>query len=221
MGVLGTVRADKIPEFEIKISDSDKLQFSKLIELGKDTSKLHLIVDMQRIGASLFNVKMEYTHFPPRSDKNKLFDMCMLKWPTKDDFLWSVASIPIEYRSIAEELAKECGLRLADGIPTIFNQDGAYQFPLTGSTVFTLENIAGHKVYNNDPNSMKILKDQEREQVDAIISADGIKLREEMKGQGYSDEQITRIFEHWDNGNEEYDEIPILNDGQHHHGNVL
>ena len=36
-------------------------------------------------------------------------------------------------------MAKECGLRLANGVPTIFDGDGAHQFPLEGPTVFTLE----------------------------------------------------------------------------------
>jgi hypothetical protein len=223
MSALGTIRSENIPpEIKLKkLSGIEEIQFSKLIELGKDTSKLHLIVDMQRIGAGLFNVKMEYTHFPPRSEKNTLFEMVMLRWPTQNDFLWAVSSFPIEYRSKAEEIAKECGLRIADGIPTVFNFDGAHQFPLSGSTAFTLENIAGHKVYNNDLDVTKKLKKQEHDQIDEIINADRIKIYEEMKEKGYSNEQIDRILSQWDEGNEEYDETPqILSDGQHRHGNI-
>lgn len=226
-GAIGSIRKDKIPEGTkvetlypagIAVRSNDAL-----IAQGKDTSKLHLIVEMGRIGAGLFNVKMEYTHFPPRSGKNNLFEMLLMQWPDPKSFLWAISSFPIEYRPQAESIARECGLRLADGIPTIFNQDGAHQFPLEGPTVFTLENIKGHQVYGNDAKAHDKLKSEERLAIDAIVGADRTKLVSEMTHKGYSGDQIKRIFSRWEfDGNEEYDEAPaITKDGQHRHKSPL
>ena len=143
IGALGSIRKDNIPE-GTKVDTLHTPGISEhgqeaLVVQGKDTSKLHLIVDTSRIGASLFNVKMEYTYFAPRSGKNYLFELVLMRWPDPNTFLWAIASFPIEYRPQAEAMAKECGLRLANGVPTIFDGDGAHQFPLEGPTVFTLE----------------------------------------------------------------------------------
>lgn len=221
-GALGTIRKEKLPPgtkvetlIAPGISERDNSAF---IQQGKDTSKLHLIVDTSRIGAGLFNVKMEYTYFAPRSGKNYLFEMVMMRWPDANSFLWTIASFPIEFRPQAEALAKECGLRFADGIPTVLNEDGAHQFPLEGPTVYTLENISGHQVYSNDRAKIESLKKEEHDAIDLIINADRAKLHAEMREQGYSDEQIERILMHWESGDDSYEESPaVATDGQHRH----
>jgi len=221
-GAMGSIRKDKIPEGTkvdtLHLPGIAERSNESLVVQGRDTSKLHLIVDMSRIGAGLFNVKMEYTYFAPRSGRNYLFEMVMMRWPDANTFLWAIASFPIEYRPQAEAMAKECGLRLADGIPTIFDHKGAHQFPLEGPTVFTLENVNGHQVYGNDRDAVEKLKKEEHAAIDAIIGADRAKLHAEMKGQGYTDEQIKRILNHWESGDEAYDEPPAAaSDGQHRH----
>lgn len=225
--MMGSMRKDSVPP-DMRAKGPEKHPFgvmerenTALIALDKDTKRLHLIVDMNRIGGKLFNVKMEYTYFAPRSGKNYLYEMVLIKWPDVSvgfQFLWAIASFPIEFRPQAEALAKECGLRIANGIPTIIDADGAHHFPLDGGTVFTLENITGHQVYKNDPDNQKRLREEESAACDAIISADRKKLHEEMAEQGYSEEQYTRILEHWDKGDEAYDEVPAMaKDGQHRH----
>jgi len=226
--MMGSMRKDKVPD-DMKRTQPEQHPFtmeqrenSALIAQGKDTSKLHLIVDMNRIGGKLFNVKMEYTYFAPRSGKNYLYEMVLMKWPDPSfaPFMWSICSFPISFRPQAEALAKECGLRLANGIPTIFMGDGAHHFPLDGETVFTLENITGHQVYNNDPENQARLRKEENDACDVIINADRKKLFDEMLDQGYAPDQIGRILAHWDTGDETYDEIPSMaKDGQHRHGN--
>jgi len=105
--MMGSLRPDKVPG-DMKINGPEKHPFgiaerenSAFIAQGKDTSKLHLIVDMNRIGGKLFNVKMEYTYFPPRSGKNYLYEMALLQWPRPDMFMWAVSSFPIEFRQTA------------------------------------------------------------------------------------------------------------------------
>lgn len=110
-------------------------------------------------------------------------------------------------------------MRFANGIPTIFDSEGAHHFPLDGPTVFTLENISGHQVYNNDPANQRKLREQENADCDVILVADRKKLFDEMLDQGYAPDQIGRILAHWDSGDEAYDETPALaKDGQHRHG---
>jgi hypothetical protein len=214
---LGSLRKDKIPE-GIQIIEQT---IDAFVDQGKNTNRLHLIVDMNRLGACLFNVKMEYTYFPPRSGKNHLFEMSILTWP-ENGFMWAVSSFPIEFRPQAEALANECGLRLADGIPTAFTDKGASRFPLDGETVFTLENIPGHQAYDNNPANFKRLKEEEDKAAGAIIDADRAKLFAEMQTKGYTAEQIKRILSHWEKGNEEYDEEPAgaTKEGQHRHGSI-
>lgn len=220
--ILGSVR--KVPqgieEIRPELTDSENETLKKQ---GQDTTRLHLVVDMNRLGAKIFNVKMEYTYFAPRSGKNYLFEMVLMSWPGGPmPFMWAICSFPIEYRPQAEELAKECGLRIADGIPTIFTGNGAQRFPLDGPTVFTLENITGHQAYANDPAMLEKLRNQEHDACDVITEGDCNKLKQEMRDSGYLDVQIERILAHWENGNESYDEAPALaRDGQHRHKKPL
>lgn len=187
------------------ISEEDNESLKKR---GKDETRLHLIVDLNRIGAKLFNVKLEHSFFPPRSGKNHLFEMAFLRWPDSFGLSWVISSFPIEYRSHAEATANECGLRFADGIPIIIDHRGDHSFPLSGPTVFTLENIRGHQIYENG--SLKDLEKEEMDLVEQILASDRLKLYEEMTIQGYSLDQIDRIVTEWDSGDQNYDETPSL-----------
>jgi hypothetical protein len=187
-------------------------------EQGKDTSQLHLILDMTRIGGNLFGVKMEYTYFPPRSGKNHLFNLVLMRWPS-NGIMWSILSFPIEFKPQAEEIAKECGLRLADGVPHVFDNKGAHVFPLEGETVFTLENIHNHQVYSNDPQKHQRLKQEELAACDAILKADTAKLRQEYLAKGYTNKQIDEMLSHWEMGDEAFELPPMfVKDGSHKHG---
>lgn len=209
-------------------ASSHKTPFSEsrpneeLATLGKDESQLHLIVDMTRLGAALFNVRTEYTHFPPRTPKNKLYNMRILKWPhlgtNAPQFTFSIASIPLEFRPTADEIAKECGLRLANGVPVFVNAEGAHLFPMDGPTVFTLENVGGHDVYRNKPQEYMRIYNEERDEMERIFAADRQRMVAELRVQGFTGDQIERLLAEWANGNEDYDETPQHTpDGPHRH----
>ena len=213
-GALGSTRKDKLPPgslvSKLHPSEYTEEQISTLTKKGEDNNKLHLISQMGRHGVSLFMVKMEYAYFPPRTAKNDLFEMVLLEWPEKNSLHWSIASFPIEFRAEAEKFAKECGLKFADGIPTLFGPDESIkQFPLDGKTVFTLENIPGHKTYTNDPKILKQLSDEENAACEIIFKADEERIKLDMARDGYSIEQIVRIFQKWNEGYSQYDEPPV------------
>jgi hypothetical protein len=90
-------------KFGVASADNDDLQ-----KAADDPSQFHIVGDINRIGVNLFMVKLEYTHYPPRSGKNHLFDFRILKWPN-DDFAmhWVICSIPIEDRPLAEKIVEE------------------------------------------------------------------------------------------------------------------
>lgn len=208
IGTLGSLR--DLPA-DIKINKSFVLspETASLFEkLSKDESRLHLIADCNRLGVSLFFITMEFTHFHPRRGNNKVFDICLFKWPD-NAFVWNIVSFPIEYKSKAEEILENCGLRIANGIPHLFDSDGAQIFPLDGKTVFTLENYTNHPCYSNDINIIKELREKEKAECNKILDKDRKEHIGELKEQGFLLEQIERMLGQWDKGNDKYEEIPF------------
>jgi hypothetical protein len=120
-----------------------------LVELAKDQTKIHIICMMMRVGVDFFFNHLEYTYFPPLTPENDEYDYCVFKW---NNLMWSICSIPLEKKPLAEESAKEAKMKLADGIPFMAGPVVAATrperledlevdwFPLNGETVFTLEN---------------------------------------------------------------------------------
>ena len=214
VGVIGSIRKSKLDNMQILppsgYAESDLKEFAKKT---KETDKLHLILESTRIGGHLFSVRLEYEFFPPRSGKNQLFEMAMLKWPLSKDndgLIWSVMSFPIEFKPDAERMARDCGLRLADGVPTsFFDGKKCTQFPICGDTAFTLEHIKGHPSYGCDQQTHAKLEAEEKAQCEAIFRADQEVMKVEMAQEGYSVDQIIRIIERMNAGDFDYDEKPI------------
>ena len=87
---------------------------------------------------------LENIHYKPGSDRNHLFLLRLLDW---QDILWTIVSIPIAEKANMERVAQVNGLRIANGVPTMFADGGIHSFPVSNDRVFTLENIHGHPVY--------------------------------------------------------------------------
>ncbi|MCR4286097.1 MAG: hypothetical protein NUW00_04355 [Candidatus Kaiserbacteria bacterium] len=88
---------------------------------------------------------LENSYFHPGTPRNHLFILRVLEWM---DILWGVVSIPIGEKHLMERSAQLNRLKVADGVPTMFVDDGAYHFPVSNERVFTLENIRGHPIYH-------------------------------------------------------------------------
>lgn len=194
---------------------SESRPIEELKELAKQPGKVHFVSQVDRPGVNLFAVRMEYTHYPPRSERNKLLELRIIPWPVfqgEPIMHWMVLTIPESAWDLATQMVKECGLRIADGIPMMFGGGGPQTFPMEGNNVYSLENSHEHPVYSHDQAAIEKLKKQEDEECRRIVMEDRKKLVGELHDQGYTDEQILRLFQHWDRADEDYDEEP--------HGNI-
>jgi hypothetical protein len=172
-----------------------------LRDLEKNPDKVHFVIQASRLGGRLFIVKLEYENYPPRTAKNKDYDLTIAKWPDDDwGLLWFVVSIPKKDYNLAEQVAKETGLRIADGVPTIIDMNGCVHFPISGPTVFSLESNAKSKVYDNDPDEIQRQLKAEDAECELIIQNDVERINLELRQEGYTDEQIVRIWQNWNEG---------------------
>jgi hypothetical protein len=133
--------------------------------LSNDPERLNIVINCLRPGARLFCVKLEYEHYDPLDpQQNDKFILIMNKWR---HLLITIVSVPATDRHIVEAVAKETGMRLADGTPFMVKSDGVVQimgnlrrekipeeyrhmadfFPMSTANCFGLENEPKSLVY--------------------------------------------------------------------------
>ena len=103
---------------------------------------------------------LEHRDYRPLTERNELFSMRVIGW---SDLEWVVISIPVEEKHLMEIAATECGLRIADGIPATSTEEGIEFFPINSTRAFSLENITGHPVYQNNPDINRAIQEGELE----------------------------------------------------------
>ena len=177
--------------------------FENLKKAADDPAKIHLVIQVDRLGGQLFAVRLEYEHYPPRSGKNKNFDFNIVNW---QEFAWFVVGIPRQDYGVAEQVAADVGLKLEDGSPVAITSEGTFLFPISGPGVFTLTSNSKSKVYDNDQEQTARLRAGEARECDKIIKADERKIRDELTQKGYQPAQVERILTAWNNGDFQYDE---------------
>lgn len=191
-----------------------KADYAHLQKAADTPGRTHFIVQCDRLGSQLFCMKLEYEHFPPRSVKNNLFDLFIAKWPPPEEdtdgftLMWYILGIPEEQKHLAEKVAKECGLKIKEEIPIIFSNAKEYTFPMNGPRVFSIESNPKSRIYENDSEVFKKLREGEYDECRKILAADEQKLHAELKKEGFSPQQIKRILTHWADGDESYTEKP-------------
>lgn len=111
---------------------------------------------------------LEHQHYQPGTERNDLFIMRIIEF---SQMLWVMISIPISEKHLMEEVSDECGLRIADGVPTSISLEGVEAFPASNERVFTLENKPDHPVYQNDPELTKKVLEAEKETLDRVHRA--------------------------------------------------
>lgn len=101
----------------------------------------------------LYSLLLEHRHYEPHvKERNDLFQVWIVRW---QDIDWQLIAIPVQDRPLAEAVAREVGLRFANGTPTLIVQAGkvsavgstrisptmdAIRFPFDTPNVYTLEN---------------------------------------------------------------------------------
>lgn len=128
------------------------------LEWFKDKSRIHYICMLSppRPGVNLFASILEYKFYPPNTPKNAEFIMQILRW---EGLVYSVISIPMKEKSYAEAVAKTVGMRIANGVPTMFDSPGEPKFfPVRVDHAFTIENEPGHPIYSSGAHAKRFLE---------------------------------------------------------------
>lgn len=76
----------------------------------------HLVFARARPGALVLAVCVEWYWYAPGTPRNRFFHLRLLEWEGMD---WAAASFPQPRLPAARRLAKQLGMRLADGVPTL------------------------------------------------------------------------------------------------------
>ena len=86
----------------------------------KNANFVHFVgmIAPPRPGIRLCITKLEHYHYPPGSDISNDFFMRLREW---EDILWAIVSIPKNDIEIMQNVAKETGLIIADGLPCIIS----------------------------------------------------------------------------------------------------
>jgi len=120
--------------------------------------KLYLAVMTMRPNAHLFVTQLEFKHYPPQTDKNDLFDFWCILW---EGIPWAVVGIPEQDRHLADEVAAEAGLRIANGVPHLITGEGTITFPYDYRNVMTMENTPESRAYDGAEAQKEMEKEEE------------------------------------------------------------
>jgi len=137
----------------------------------------------QRPGVMLCFATLEHVYFTPGTALSKDF---FFRFWGLGNTIWAVVSIPQEKMSLMKQVATESGLRIAEGIPHISDGRQIKSFPINNERAFTLQNIPGHLVYNNDPEEIRQLLEQEELKIDKIIKESNLATKEIKENQSSS-----------------------------------
>lgn len=133
---------------------------------------IHFVCMKNRLGTEELTTKLEFTHYKPQTARNDLMVLRVLLW---SGIVWFVISIPASEKYLMEEVVSLCGMRIVNGVPTIFEEGKISQFPIKSDNVFTLENVRDHPVYQNDPSINTALKIAEQETIEKIRNGEEVK----------------------------------------------
>lgn len=140
----------ELTEDQIGIFNDGFVTYETVDEFKKfaaDDTLAHYAMLAVRPGCQEFLTNVEMSHYKPRTPRNDLFSIRFFIW---SDLVWFVMSVPFNERMLVESVMGSCGLRVADGVPTMIANGQITTFMITGDNVFTIENVSDHPVYRND-----------------------------------------------------------------------
>ena len=139
--------------------------FQKFLEVDKFIHYAGVLQPYRPGVVECINV-LEHKYYKPGTYRNELYILRYIAW---NETVWMLLSIPFEEKLIMEKVCKQCGLRVADGIPTMIGGGKVSYFPANIDKVFTLENQPGHPAYRNDSKLDEQLRKGEQETIRVIL----------------------------------------------------
>jgi hypothetical protein len=88
---------------------------------NEDTSHLWIVCVIPRPGAAEFFHDLEFTHYPPGTPANDLYEVYFTHWR---EFTWCITGVPLQDRAKVEQIAAARTMRLADGVPMLIRLNG-------------------------------------------------------------------------------------------------
>jgi len=162
--------ADEDPNALVFDADFDTLR-----EMCNKTSVVNYVGMVSRPGVHLFGCYMEHKFYPPwKPELNKNFQLHVVKWPKEGPTMeWIIYTVPVvDYKFIemslraTNEFLEDPGVRIANGVPTMFSGDDIETFPVNGKNTFTIENHPDSKVHKGGSD---VVDARERVVVGAIL----------------------------------------------------
>ena len=83
--------------------------------------RVHIAAHMDRIGAAALFAAVEWYWYAPNTSRNRFYDISLCEWR---DMRWAVMSFPAGRLHAVQRLAKQIGLRIADGPPIMLGRAG-------------------------------------------------------------------------------------------------
>lgn len=120
-----------------------------------------------RPGVNLWCTRLEYEHFTPDTPANQLFTMHVGEI---EEMLIGTITFPAASLEACNAIAEQCGIRLVHGNITVFGPTGENSMPIVGNNVYSIENVSGHWVYNNDRKEYEEKLEAEALQAEEIAS---------------------------------------------------
>ena len=155
-------------------------------EFLKFKDNIHLVSMTTRPGSYALISAIEWFWFSPKKNLNHLFNLTIVRWEGLD---WLVVSIPKHKLQAVKRLAKQLGMRIADGVPSLIRHMepdekpdrtlegvGVFVFPggiLNGSDnkyMFTIENDSGSPIYTNSTKTHQDIRSAENEVNDGFVN---------------------------------------------------
>lgn len=144
-----------------------------------------LVAEVFRPGIQLFLTKLEYMLYPPASTEvNKFFTLGVYCWDACFNMPFVICFFPAATTTAAKKIAETCDIQFVNDSFTSFKGKEIVKFPISGSSVFHLENLPNSKVYSEVLNPaggiegyrkrIKALLDEERVKTKEFLSSIGI-----------------------------------------------
>ncbi|MBD3208467.1 MAG: hypothetical protein GF370_03365 [Candidatus Nealsonbacteria bacterium] len=156
---------------------SEEKEIKKLLKNDNFVFFLGMLLP-RRPGIVPFGVKLEYFYFPPSTEKNRdfLYGLSIIA-----GVHFAVIGIPKKKMNLARKIAKECGLKIVEGIPCIVSKNKVDSFLMNRGNIYSLENCSDHEVYRNNPREIRRMIKKEDKEVEKIFRNPEKYIKEEPK----------------------------------------